>query len=348
MKPSRHLLHNVAQAKAIIAGVALLALVLFAGATVLAAEQAEEGKEQRDQSTIVTGSGDRYQTTVERNTEGTLSSDDLHQASLLTSRVVNHVNDAVKDLLDQDPDAARSEIHSAQKLAKVVRELLPVTTVTTVVTDADGKEVYRDVDKVQDDRIPLYRGSIALEVVEPVIDAKETAAALKGLRLADANVIHTSVLADLSYIERKLNRAETLLDKPDEALAQLALAQTRGVETSINEVDNPLVDVQHALRLAERMVEEDKHEAARDNLRLAQLQLETYRAVLNGHESKAVKELEDDIAELMPRTDKKGAADEVRGFWERAVSWFREEPGQAHVVEEDSSRTASETQVAEN
>jgi hypothetical protein len=244
----------------------------------------------------------------------------------------------VKGLLDQNPDGAKPEIEKAQTLTKVVRELLPVTTVTTVVKDAGGKEIYRDVDKVQDDRIALYRGMIALEVVEPIIDAKEQAASLKGLRLADADVIHTSVLADLSYIERKLNRAAALLDEPEKALAQLMMAQARGVQTIVNEVDDPLVHVQHALRLAERMVEEGNHEAAQDNLRLAQIQLGTYRALLGKEASKAVKKLEDDITALLPKTTDKGAADKIREFWERAVSWFREETGQAHIVESDAAQ----------
>jgi hypothetical protein len=342
MNTLRNLLHN-RDGKAIISSIALLTLVLFTATTAAAAEKAKEVDEQRDESIMTTGSGERYQTTVERETTGNLSAQDLHQVSLLTSRVVNHLNDAVKGLLDQDPDAAQPEIEKAQGLTKIVRELLPVTTVTTVVKDAEGKEVYRDVDKVQDDRISLYRGMIAMEVVEPIIDAKEKAAAVKGLRLADANVIHTSVLADLSYIERKLNRASALLDKPEEALVHLALAQTRGIQLVVNEADDPLVEVQHALRLAERMVEEGKHEAAQDNLRLAQIQLGTYRALLGKEAAKVVKDLEDDITALMPKTEDKGAAERIREFWERAVNWFREEPGQAHIVEDDQGAEPKQT-----
>jgi hypothetical protein len=330
----RGLLQN-RESGAIIGVIALLILVLCIDMTILAADK-EKREEARDRSTITTGSGERYKTTVERHTEGALSSDDLHQVSLLGSRIVNHLNEAVKGLLDQDPDAAKPEIEKAQKLAKIVRDLLPVTTVTTVVKDTAGKEVYRDVDKVQDDRISLYRGMIAMEVVEPIVDAKEEAAALKGLRLAEADIIHTSVLADLSYIERKLNRAVALLDKPEDALAQLSLAQTRGIELVVNQADDPLVEVQHALRLAERMVEEGKHEAAQDNLRLAQIRLGTYRALLGKDAGKAAKQLEDDIVALMPKTEEKGAAGKIRAFWERVVSWFRQEPGQAHKVETDS------------
>jgi hypothetical protein len=60
------------------------------------------------------------------------------------------------NLIDENPNGSKSNLENARKLIKVVRDLLPVTTVTTVVTDVNGKEVYRDVDRVQDDRIPLY------------------------------------------------------------------------------------------------------------------------------------------------------------------------------------------------
>ena len=345
MTTVRDLLRNTAKHASVVM-LPLLILVLFAGSTVVAGEKVQSAEEQRDQSAITTGSGARYQTTVERHTEGELSAQDLHQVSLLTSRIVNHLNDAVKALLDQDPDAAKPEIDLGQKLLKVVRELLPVTTVTTVVKNADGKEVYRDVDKVQDDRIALYSGMIATEVVEPIVDAKEEAAALKGLRLADAEIIHTSVLADLSYIERKLNRAKALLEKPSEALSQLVLAQTRGVQLVVNETDSPLVKVQHALRLAERMVEEGKHDAAKDNLRLAQIHLGTYRAVLGKEAAKVVKALDDEIALLMAKIQGADAAAKIRAFWEQAVSWFQGQPGQAHVVEKDAGEKPKESSTA--
>lgn len=312
--------------------IAMMTLLLSGVATAMAAETAKQSSPLRDESKTATGSGKVYQTTVERQTAGELSAQDLNQASLLTSRIVKHLNEAVQGLNDQNTDGAKAEIAKAHKLVKVVRELLPVTTATTIVKDAGGKEVYRDVDKVQDDRIPLYSGMLAMEVVEPIVDAQAKEGALKGLRLADANVIHTAVLADLGYIERKLDRAAALLDKPTDALAQLILAQTHGIEMVVNHADSPLVQVQHALRLAERMVAEGKSEAAKENLKLAQVQLGTYRALLGQEAGQVVKQLEDDITALMSKTEEKGAAERIRGFWERAVKLFREEPGQAHTV----------------
>ena len=145
--------------------------------------------------------------------------------------------------------------------------------------------MYRDVQKVQDDQIPIFAGSIAVEVVEPLVEAKKDQAALKGLKLAEADVIHAAVLADLGYIERKLARAAQLLPQPEEAAAQLALAQNVGIRLNAHKEDNPLVEVQHALRLAERMVQEKKYEGAKANLQLAKLRLEAYRGLVGANEA---------------------------------------------------------------
>ena len=83
--------------------------------------------------------------------------------------------------IDGKGDSAKQEIEKAQALAGIVRTLLPTTSVTTTVKDAQGKEVYRDEQKVQDDQIPIFAGAIAVEVVEPLVEAKKDQAALKGL-----------------------------------------------------------------------------------------------------------------------------------------------------------------------
>lgn len=312
-----------------------VALCLVGSKTADAAKPATEASPTNETPTTVIGSGASYRTTVSRETEGELSAEDLHQASLLTSRIVDHLNKAVADLTDAKPETAKPEMENALTLAGIVKELLPVTKVTTVVANADGQCVYRDVDEIRDDRIPLYRGMITMNVVEPVVAAAdEGKQEVGGLRLADARVVRTSVLADLSYIARKLNRAVELVDTPDEALAQLRLAQTEGIEIIVNEKDNPLVDVQQALRIAERMVKEGKHEAARENLELARVHLQVYRGLVDKPQREKVETLEDEISALMSKTREEGAAAKIRGYWERAVSWFRDEPGKAKVVKQ--------------
>jgi len=304
---------------------ALVAVTLALGAARLPAAGATANV-----STNTYGSGKQYQTTVERQSQGDLSAEDLHQASLLTSQFLTHVDKAAQQLVDARTDAARTEIEKAQALVKVVRGLLPTTIVTTTVRDAQGKEVYRDEQRVQDDQIPIFSGAVAMEVVEPIIEAKKDEAALKGVRLADAELIHTAVLVDVNYVERKLTRATELLAKPQEAAAELAQIQTAGVRFYAHKEDSPLVAVQHALRLAERMVREKKYEGAKLNLQTAKLQLEAYRALLDTGAGVPAANLEKEIQTLSGELQTPGAADKIRGMWDKVAGWFKRESGQAH------------------
>ena len=288
-------------------------------------------------STNVFGSGKQFRTTVERRSQGELSPEDLHQAELLTSQFLTHVNQAVMDLADSHVDAARTDVEKAQSLVRVVRGLLPTTTVTTTVTDTRGQEIYRDDQQVQDDQIPIFAGDVAMEVVEPIIEAKQDEAALKGVTLANAQLIHTSVLVDLNYAERKLKRAMELMTKPQEASAELALIQSEGVHFYAHQEDNPLVQVQQALRLAERMVREKKYDGAKANLQIAKVQLEAYRALVDADAGAPVADLENDIQKLSGELQTPGAADSIRNMWDKVTSWFKRESWQAHEIANSST-----------
>jgi hypothetical protein len=306
------------------------AVALCLGSLALSGQFSLAAEQANNPTSSTYGSGKNYKTTVERKSGGELSAEDLHQASLLSSQMLMHLNAAATHCLDGKGDSAKPEIEKAQSLAGIIRSLLPVTTVTTTVKDTQGKEVYRDEQKVQNDQIPIFSGSIALEVVEPIVEAKKDQAALKGLKLADADVIHTSMLADLSYIERKLARAAQLLNKPEDAAAQLALAQNVGIRLSMHKEDSPLVEVQHALRLAERMVQEKKYDGAKANLQAAKLRLEAYRGLVGTAEAKPAADLEKEIEKISGELEKPGVADRIRGMWDKATSWFKRESGQAH------------------
>jgi hypothetical protein len=316
------------------------ALVIFVCAGVLAATMYATGAEAKPEkkavdtpTSIATGSGKQYKTTVDRKTEGELSAEDFRQVSLLSSRIVLHLNKAAVHLGDERNDQARQELEKGRALVGVIRGLLPTTVVTTVVEDADGKEVYRYVDRVQEDRIPLHEGLVAVNIMEPVTDAKQDEAAVQGLRLADADLIRTSILVELDYVEGKLNRALKLLDdKPKDALAQLVLAQSRGINFVVNKEDDPLVEAQMALQLAERMVEQGREQAAKANLQLAKNHLELYRGLLAKGKSEHVSMLQGEISKLQGEIGRKDAAESIRGFWDRVTSWFIREPGEAQTT----------------
>lgn len=295
-------------------------------------------------SSITTGSGKQYKTTVDRKTEGELSAEDFRQASLLTSRVLLHLNKAVFYLGGDKNDQAREQLEKGLALIGIIRRMLPITTVTTIVHDTDGKEAYRYVDRVQEDNIPLHEGLIAVNTMEPISDAKQGEAAVHGVRLADAELLHTSVLVRLDYVENKVNRALRLIkDKPEDAVAQLALAQSQGVDYVVNRQDDPLVKVQMALQVAERMSEEGREEAAKANLQVAKNYLEFYRGLLPVGKTEHVSKLEGEITKLQGEIGRKGASSTIRGFWDRVASWFVRNSGETRATGTDSSTNTAAT-----
>jgi hypothetical protein len=289
------------------------------------------GVESNKKNTSTIGSGEKYTTTVERQTKGELAAEDFRQVSTLGSQIIGHLNNATDNLEDNKPDKAKTELDKAETLFKVIRDMLPETTVTTVVKDAKGNTVYRTTEIVQEDLVPIYESMTAVDVVQPIEDAKKREETLKGLRLTDAEVIQTSVLLDLGYVERKIKRAQSLMTKEiKQAFDELLLAQTNGIRFSIAKQDSPLVKAQRALRLAERMVNEKKIEGAESNLRVAKFHLETYKTLVDEKREKEVETLQKDIDRLFGTLEQKESESKVRRLWSRVTDWFSREPGQSH------------------
>jgi len=336
-----------ALAMAACAGI-LTAALCAAAADAQAEKKAATANGASTPTSIATGSGKQYKTTVDRKTEGELTAEDFRQASLLTARVVLHLNKAGVYLADDKKDQSRQELEKGLALVEVIHRLLPTTTVTTVVRDKDGKEVYRHVDQMQDDKIPLFEGLIAVNTMEPITDAKQGEAAVHGVKLTDAELLHTSVLVNLAYIESKLNHAMKLLkDKPEDALAQVTMAQSRGLEFMVNKQDDPLVKAQMALQVAERMSEEGREQAAKANLQLARNFLELYRGVLPAGKSEHVEKLQGEITKLEGEIGRKGAAATIRGFWDRVASWFVRKPGEMRATgSESAAKTTTKSDTA--
>ncbi len=114
----------------------------------------------------------------------------------------------------------------------------------------------------------------------------------------------------------------------------MLLAQTQGVTFEVNKEDNPLVAAQRALQLAERMVEQERPEAARVNLQLAKNHLVIYRGLIPKSEEEKVRTLEKDITKLQGQIGKEGAAEKIREFWDRVAGWFTRQPGEAEKTTE--------------
>lgn len=280
----------------------------------------------------------RYQTNVEREVLGELNEENLRQASLLASQVLVHVFEASDAVADEQPELAREQLEHAHTLIGIMRELLPTTRVTTTVTDAAGREVYHYQAEEQGDLIPLYEDMAAVEVLELMTDAKAEEASVRGVRLADVDLIYTRALFDLSHVERRLNAATRALDAHSPNLADasraLRLAAADGVELIRTRTDSPLVEAAQALTLAERQAEADLDEAARENLRVARLSLETLRNLAPGHDTVEVRELERELERLSGDLSQEGMTDRIRALWHRVTGLIEKEPGEAVVTTE--------------
>lgn len=279
-----------------------------------------------------------YQTTVDRKTEGQLSDENLRQASLLGSQILLHLNSAMNDLEDGQSKEASQQIDKALTLIGVIRDMLPVTTETTVVKSPAGEEIYRHTERSQDDLIPIYQEMTAVEVVQPILDVRWDRATVEGVQVADVDLLHTSVLADIGYIERRLRQAKAKIQSPDEAREELVFAHMRGLRFSVDKQDNPLLDAQRALRLAERMAEDGNYKAAEANLVVARNHLTIYSGLVSSNGKEAVASLQKEIKDLEGDLDEKSAG-LIRGFWQRVTGWMSDEPGEAVVTDgkEDSS-----------
>lgn len=299
--------------------------------TVLTASASSGENESPGNNKTTIGTGAQYKTTVHRQTKGELSEEDFRQVSTLAPQILQHLNAAVACLEVGDQKEAKAELNQNEKLIHVIRDMLPVTIVTTVTENARGEEVYRDENHIQDDLVPIYEMMTSVDVVAPIIDAKKEGAALQGLRLSDAEIVHTSVLLDISYVDRKISRALELLSKePEKAREELNLAQTVGVDFSIDKEDSPLVKAQRALRLAERMINENKMEGAEENLEVAKIHLEEYRSLAGPARKDEVDKIQKDIGRLFGKLEKEGAESTVRDLWHRVTGWLTQKSGQTH------------------
>jgi len=91
-------------------------VLLLAGAVLTWSAARSDAATAGMATTNTYGSGKLYKTSVERQSEGDLSAEDLHQASLLTSQLLAHVNKATHLLADSQ---AHQTTNSVQQPSSV-------------------------------------------------------------------------------------------------------------------------------------------------------------------------------------------------------------------------------------
>ena len=280
-------------------------------------------------STNTYGSGRLYQTTVERQSRRELSAADLRQASVLTSDLLTHVNQAVYLLEADCGDTAKAEIGKARALLRIVRTLLPAEVLKTTVKDAEGREVYQDEQRIQDSRIPVYADDIAMSVAaEAAVQTNRNEISPGSGGLAECDVVKTAVVVDLDLVEQKLNSATANMLLLRQAASELARIQADAVRFVTHTNCSPLLDAQHALQLAERLVREHRCDAAGASLQTARTQLEAYRSLADNAASQELAKCDTELQRLSAELQTVGAADKIRALWCQVAGWPRQVPGQ--------------------
>ncbi len=290
-----------------------------------------------------------FRTEVMSETKGTLSQEDRRQVALLTAQVFQHIDEARRALDADDSKVAQKEVDQGRQAIKAIRTLLPTTTVHTKTTAPDGKVIYEDQRKVQEDRVPLFEGMLSTKTLTPIVAAKRDAAnnkhdpknpdaaEIQGVRLVSSETITTQVLADLNLVEAQLGRVARALDekKTDDAAKALALAQVRGVEFRYNKEDTPLAEARDAMWLAKRALEENSTAAAQANLNVARQSLRLYREIAPQDRREDVDKMLKEVDELEGKLRKETAQQpassgertqqghEATRWWERINEWFQ-------------------------
>jgi YfdX protein len=288
------------------------------------------------------GTAGGYRTEVSSQTRGTLGQEDRRQVSLLMAQVFQHVDEARRAVDAADVKRARQEVHKGQQALRVIRDLLPRTTVHTKTTTPDGKVLYEDDREVQESRIPLFEGMLQARTFAPILAAKREqeseANDVAGIQVIESEAITTEVVADLNLIEAQLRRAVKALEenKPEEASRALAWAQVQGVGFHSHREDMPLAEARDAIWLAKRALEENNTVQARANLNIARRQLEVYRQVVPEDQRKDVTQMMTEVSQLEAKlrqeanqtqpashAERTSQGNSAARWWDQINSWFK-------------------------
>ena len=111
----------------------------------------------------------------EKNT-GTLSEEDREHVAMLALNAMHYVRDARNDLDAASTSAANADIDKALKVLAIVRQLLPKTSISTRVVDADGQVLHEDTRELELAEVPLDDVSAEIDILRPIAAAEASPA----------------------------------------------------------------------------------------------------------------------------------------------------------------------------
>jgi len=169
---------------------------------------------------------------------------------------------------------------------------------------------------------------IETDVIDPLITVKHRKLSVKGVRLDESEMVYTTVLLNLGVVEKNSGERQSLwirnLMMP---LKFSPLPRITAYALLPEKNKNALFEAQRALLLAERMVSEKNYAAARADLNVARLFLETYTETSKGSKDKDLESMLEEIDQLSNKIDQNGIILKIRKSWHRITKKYRADSG---------------------
>ena len=324
-----------------------LALLLIGAFGTVGAAQRAADRAVASPEIVGSDSGGRITTEVTSETYGELSGADLRDLSVIGSHALALVGDARRALDANDLVEARQHTQRALELIDVVRKMMPTTVQTLKVMDAEGATLFENTRRVPEENIPLYTVVSRVNFLEPVVEAMRDDADVQGVRLSDADLVHTHLTLDIGLLERRLREAAQAQEL-DEADAALVAALSQAVQLTQTRIDEPLAVVRDALWYAQRAASAGNYSSARANLLTARQRLAIYRDLLPEDDRSEAIRLYGQLTDLVQRiedTDEAGEASqnevmaEIEGLFDRVASWFQRPTSETRSGDVETAET---------
>ena len=271
-------------------------VALLAVAAIAHTGWADPGSSKREVRTYRSPSG--ITTEIRQKTTGTLSDKDREHVATLGLSAMHYVRDARNDLDAGSPPDAKADIDKALKMLTIVRQLLPKTTITTHVVDAEGQVLHDDTRELELAEVPLDDVSAEIDILRPLQPGAKSSNP-PGRELVESDVVETSLSLNIGYVERRLHEAQrSLTSDPDRADEALQLALLDGIVVSTDRFEDPMLEVRDALWYAHRAITSRQYPEAQANLNEARKALATYTAMAGESNREELNSLSQEIADV--------------------------------------------------
>jgi len=271
-----------------------------------------------------------------------LTEEESQEVSFTAGRLLKHVAQARLATSLKEKDKAVTNVDQALKLVAIIDHVLPHYSMKTQIKA--GEHVYNDVEDVTPRYITVFDELSKVDLVAPVVQAKEEAKEKNATKdaqtqitvapvVSQAELRYTTVRLDLPYTRQMLAQAKASLasDKITVADSALLAIQAQGVLVEFAEIDLPLEQAADNLKLAEEELLVGRRDAAVIALNASHDELERYKSQSGEYRTEDVAALQKEIEQLttelktgnVSAKDSKTHASKVAGFWQRMTKWFK-------------------------